>query len=479
MGKGLKYNQSVTGCITCVRRHTPPDASLVMHPVPYALCPLPSAPSQRGSILMVTMWVVLVLAGLVLVFARTMRVEAIASDNYTSEMETEEIAKGAVAFIRSRLQETDETLKLEGETPYEAIAVGDGYFWLLRPNLEDDRNYYFGIRDESSKLNLNTASKEMLLKLPSMTSELADAIIDWRDTDNNVSENGAEDEYYLLLDDPYYCKNSNFETVEEVLLVKGADREILFGEDWNRNGVLDANENDADDSYPPDNRNGTLDRGFYDYVTVFSKTMNEDSSGSQRININDRNSRMQVAALLATVIKDESRIQSIITYMGNSYNSILDFYLDAGLSKDEFQQIEDKISTSSDTEIEGLININTASKEVLMCLPGLEESDVEALIAKRESDSTDTSSLLWVTDVLSKEKVADIGPYITDGSSCRYSADIVAVSGNGRSFCRYKMVADTENGGFKVIYWKSLKYLGWPLDEDILTKLRSGEKLDE
>jgi type II secretory pathway component PulK len=438
---------------------------------------MPYASGQRGSILMITMWVVLVLAGLVLVFARTMRVEAVASVNYLSTLKTEELTRGAVAFVQARLQEEDDALKLEGEAPYEAIPLGDGYFWLLRPNLDDDDAYYFGIRDEASKLNLNTASEEMLLKLPEMTVELAHAIIDWRDEDSEVSESGAEKEYYLLLDEPYYAKNDYFETVEEVLLVKGANREILFGEDWNRNGVLDDNENDADDSEPPDNRNGSLERGFYDYVTVYSKTPNVDRNGEQRIDITGGDVT-EIQDLLLQVM-DEGTLLGMMGYLRSlTFKSPLDFYYKLELTPEQFERIEDQIGMSSEEEIDGLININTASKEVLMCLPGLEESDVDALIRKRDDDGTDTDSLLWVAEVLEEEKAVAIGPYIAT-DSCRYSADIIGVSGDGRSYCRYKMVADTRDGGFEILYWKSLKHLGWPLDGEILTTLRSGETLDE
>ena len=50
---------------------------------------------------------------------------------------------------------------------------------------------WFGLVDEGSKLNLNTATAAMLEALPRMTPQLAAAIIDWRDTDSTVSDNGA------------------------------------------------------------------------------------------------------------------------------------------------------------------------------------------------------------------------------------------------------------------------------------------------
>jgi type II secretory pathway component PulK len=436
--------------------------------------------SETGSILIVTIWVVLVLTGLALVFSRAMRVEAIATANSISSLKAEEIARGAMSFIKARLNETDTALKLEGETPYKAISVGDGCFWLLRPNLGDDETCYYGIRDEAGKVNLNTASYEMLMKLPNMTSELAASIIDWRDTNNVLTEGGAENEYYLLLDNPYYCKNSELESVEEVLIIKGASQQILFGEDANRNGVLDANENDGDKSDPPDDMDGTLDRGFYDYVTVYSVEPNTDSSGKQRLDITSNQGSQQLQTLLQKANSSLDAVSLRQFTRSFRFSNILDFYQKAqsylGLTAAQFKQIEDGISSSSAATVSGLINVSTAPKEVLMCIPGIEEADAEALIRKREADGTDTSSITWVYDAL-PAKAAAIGGYLTI-HSYQYSADIISASGDGRSFCRYRMVADTRDSKFKVLYWKSLKHLGWPLDSEILTKLREGAGLN-
>lgn len=438
--------------------------------------PYPPGNAEKGSVLIVTIWIVLVLAGLVLVFSRSMRVEAVTTSNQLASLKAEEIAMGAVSFIRARLNEDDSVLRLEGETPYEEIKAGDGYFWLLRPNYDDDDDYYYGIRDEAAKLNLNSATYDMLLKLPNMTSELAAAIIDWRDTDSDLTQGGAENEYYLLLDEPYYCKNSDLESVEEVLLLKGASKELLYGEDLNRNGYLDPNENDADKGNPPDNYNGKLDRGFYDYVTVYSVESNEDADGEEKINVNEGGN--QLSGLLRGVIEDDFKYQEIMASIRFvNFDSILDFYIRSGLTEEQFKQIEKKITASSERSIQGLININTAPKEVLLCLPLLDEADVDMLIQKRNSSDRDKDSLTWVAEVL-PEKAGTIGTYLTT-NSYRYSADIISVSGDGRAYQRYRMIADTTDNEFKVLYWKSLKHLGWPLDQTIITALRSGKSLEE
>ena len=76
---------------------------------------------------------------------------------------------------------------------------------------------------------------------------LAGAILDWADEDSEISPNGAESEVYSLKDPERQCKNGSFETVEELLLVDGAEWDVLYGEDANGNGILDPNEDDGDE----------------------------------------------------------------------------------------------------------------------------------------------------------------------------------------------------------------------------------------
>src|SRR5690606_25489220 len=129
---------------------------------------------------------------------------------------------------------------------------------------------------------------------------------------------------------------------------------------------------------------------------------------------------------------------------------------------DEFSQIADKLTTSSETTLSGMVNVNTAPKEVLLCLPGLEESDAKALVAYRESNSGSLDSIAWVTKVLDQEKAVEIGSYITV-RSYQFSADIICLSGNGRAYRRYRAVLDTQGSSPRVAYWKSLTHFGWPL----------------
>lgn len=436
-----------------------------------------------GTVLIVTIWVVLVLAGLALVFAHSMRIAEAVSANHVASLQAECIADGALEYLIAKLsadtQESQSTSGTSSDTTdiYEAQQVGEGYFWILRSNLESDRDFDYGLANESDKINLNSASQEMLQRLPGMTAELAASIIDWRDSDSEVTTGGAEDEYYLLQSNGYHCKNEPLETVEEILLIKGATEEMLYGEDTNLNGILDDCENDGDESDPPDNRNGRLDAGFYDYVTVYSVESNKDAQGGARININDASARssLQTALQKATDSDRALEIMGMIPTNAN-YSNILDFYYRAGLKAKEFSQIADSLTTSSEETLAGLVNVNTAPKAVLLCLPGLEESDVEKLLSYRDTNTDALTSIAWVTQALDQDKAVAIGSYITVRSR-QYSADIVCLSGNGRAYKRYKAVIDTQETTPRVVYWKTLTHFGWPLDAEIVEALRKGQPL--
>jgi type II secretory pathway component PulK len=128
-----------------------------------------------------------------------------------------------------------------------------------------------------------------LLMIPGMTYELADAILDFIDDDDTPRTNGCESEYYSSLSPAYPAKNGPLESLDELLLVRGVTWQMLYGEDFNRNGLLDPNENDGDASWPPDDGDGTLFLGWSAYLTVHGREKNTRWDGSERININDNN----------------------------------------------------------------------------------------------------------------------------------------------------------------------------------------------
>ena len=95
----------------------------------------------------------------------------------------------------------------------------------------------YSISDENGKVNLNAATREALIKVLSASGMeigeaqdiVADSILDWIDKDDDHRLNGTETDYYQNLDPPYKAKNDFFDSLDELLKVRGITRELLYG----------------------------------------------------------------------------------------------------------------------------------------------------------------------------------------------------------------------------------------------------------
>jgi type II secretory pathway component PulK len=183
----------------------------------------------------------------------------------------------------------------------------------------------FGITPETSKLNLNTATDEQLSRLftPLLlemglenAADIVNAILDWRDGDSTTRQGGAENDYYNTLRPPFNAKNNRFDTVEELLLVKGVTAAILFGEDVNRNGILDSNEDDGETTYPVyDNADGVLNRGIAPFLTVFARDIETALDNKPRINL--LADPGYIAAQIATQLPEGALSAATIAFISN------------------------------------------------------------------------------------------------------------------------------------------------------------------
>lgn len=433
-------------------------------------CRLRMIHHSQGSVFILTLAILIVLTSLALVLSRTMRVEAASTANHVSQLQAESVAQGAIAYLKIKLADHDGSVPDDEDLLSQAVPVGGGYFWLLKRNYDDATSYHFGLTDEQGKLNLNTAELEDLTRLPNMTQELAAGIVDWRDDNEETESGGAETAYYASLTPAYSAKNDLFESVQELALIKDMTPAVLFGEDTNLNGVLDDNENDADESLPQDNRDGQLDYGLSAFVTVYSSQQILDADGQTRINVNAGN---QFVAVLQEAVAP-SRIEQVITdtRRNRPFENLIDYYYRAGLQESEFLKIEGKLTVGTN-RARGQVNLNTAPKQVLAALPGLIESDVQSILDRQKSEEP-FESLTDVIKLLARDKAIAIGGSIGT-KSYRYSADIVATDGKGRGFKRLLVVFDTQTSPVRVLYLRDLTSLGWPLDPVILDDLRAGQ----
>ena len=462
----------------------------------------PKRDRRRGTVLIVAMIVSFALAATVLVLCRTMRVEAMASANLAASAQASAVARGAEQYVVALITDEGERVRDLGEENFAGVRVGEGIFWILRPDYDDEQLPLFGLVEESAKLQVGRDTGNLynrLIRLPGMTETAASSIMDWIDADTEVERDGAEMDFYLNHPskcEPYYPKDGPMETVEELLLIRGIDRVMLYGD-----GTAPPLGQRAGVGMAGSSRGGAfldrqLARGIFDLVTIYTRENNRSADGQARIrigdsarainqdgDINNNAMRTRLRERLESRLS-QSRAQEIVTAIGNTdMNDIFEFYRRAKasgkLTEQEFDLIYDDLTTSGATSLRGLININAAPRAVLMCLDGIDETDVDKLIARRATIDTSaeaSNGIGWVAEALTPERAANakLGSQITTRTS-QWSADILAASGNGRAFKRVRIVVDNREGTPQIIYRRDLTNRGWPMDRTILAQLRAGQ----
>jgi len=426
--------------------------------------------SKQGSVLIIVLWIAIGLVTIALYFANSMNYELTASDNRVNGLAAEQAIEGGARYVTFALQNFATNGAMPNNTQFkcEAVPVGDAKFWLIGrdPNPENaaPSEPYFGLVDEGAKLNLNNVSTNVFQYLPDMTSDFANAIMDWRGTNGVVSLD------YASLG--YAAKNAPFETVDELRLVYGATEDLLVGEDLNRNGVLDKNEKDL-------NGNGQLDPGLFEYVTVYTREPNFHSDGSSLTNVNTA-SDTKMRALFQAAGISTSYVQALTRTNANArpYQGMLKFTLackNAGMSSSDFAAIYNNITTSTNTYLRNRVNINTAGEDVLTALfmganvdESTAQSAAETLVSYRQQNPQNLTSLAWVIDALGATSpvITSLagGDYVTT-RSYQFTADIAAVGAFGRGYRRVKFVFDVSDGTPKILYRQDLSRLGWALGQ--------------
>ena len=500
--------------------------------------------NRDGYVLFAVLIVVVVLSLAAYRYAESMSTELQVAVRTSDAGATKGYASSGVHYAIGMLSDPDVLNGSLAGNPYDnrdlfgGVVVGDpqgkrggGRFSLI--NVSDsggtgaDRYpLRYGVADECAKLNVNSLILQdptgevlyaALLKLPNMTEEIADAIVDWVDADETQRPNGAEAGVYQGMTPPYTCKNGPISSLEELLLVRGVTPQLLFGNDRNRNGVLDPGEEDGAD----------LGRGWSEYLTCYGREVNVDSTGATRIDLNTPDlatlsglltpivgqdlsdyivyaratnkavpaaplTGLQIAAptaalralvqkLVDSKAQGTRRLSSTMTLSStqipltappaqpgrppNPVPVVACPLNDPAQLEQLLTALLDKTSASTGYELSPRINVNTAPREVLLALPGLADTDVDTMIAARSSlTPTDPATLsgAWIVTQakLTAEKFKNIEKYI-GGRTFTYRIQSVGYFGvAGGPVSRVEAVVDTALGIPRILYYRDLTDLG-------------------
>ena len=210
---------------------------------------------EGGVALILVLWVMVILVAIVGEFAYSMRTEINITRNFKEEEESYQLALAGIERAKLEIllaknaqyvylnedgvllfkKEKKVEGKEEDEIPERKGELGKGTF-------------SYTLTDENGKLNINTAPPPQIRYIIDNSGvditdvdTIIDSIIDWIDADNLHMLNGAEDDYYESLEKPYSSKDGPFDSIYELLLVKGVTPEIFYGsmkeeEDEGKNG---------------------------------------------------------------------------------------------------------------------------------------------------------------------------------------------------------------------------------------------------
>jgi DNA uptake protein ComE-like DNA-binding protein len=321
-------------------------------------------------------------------------------------------------------------------------------------------------------------SRESLMTLPYMTEDVADAILDWIDGDDDTNPLGAEIAYYQSLPNPYEPRNAPMRSIQELELVAGVYNAYVRGEDWNLNGRLDPNENDGDITFPPDNEDDRLDAGWSGLLTTLSVDDELAPSGEARLDLR--------TASAGDVQKrtgvDSTQAQAIADYVAASANARMRDFIQRNLrdlaaiaqqgggagpiviqdgqqprvpnlSNEQLAALIDECAIDPETPtgpMPGKLNLNTCTAEMLEYLPGISPATADAIILERSGRPQGFGSIIDLVEVptLSRRQVAQIYDVLT----VRSNAYVVTSRGrDAASGLQVELVATIDRSSLPVV----------------------------
>lgn len=391
---------------------------------------------QQASILVGLLWCLALLSVIVIGVLHTARMDLLVVKNYGDRIQAHYLALAGIekakallyrdAGDRSRSQKNHTGNFYDDAQQFREVPLGRGVFSVIRRGRPDEGGgIIFGVSDEESRLNVNTATADELAKLQNMTPDVAAAIVNWRGGDSATV--AAEAQYYAGLQPPYQPRNGPFQTVRELLMVRGVTPDLLLGRDVHQNGLLAMGEKDF--AFPGSVESDDL--GWAGILTVDSSVQNLNAAGETRVNIQsaDESSLATVRGITPQMAR------AIVAYRGqHQFQSIADL-LDVTPAQNQqgfggangsdqsgnhvvnenlFTDIADDITTVTSQSLSGAVNINTAGLDVLACLPDMTRELAQAIISQRQSAGffANTGELLKVPG-LTRDIFKQIAPLVT------------------------------------------------------------------
>lgn len=399
---------------------------------------------REASVLVGLLWCVALLAIVVISVLHTATMDLKVTKNFGDKIQAHYLALAGIEKARALLYQHSRNHTGIQRELYDAadqfreIQFGRGQFSIFhRGTGAEGGGIFYGVSDEGGRLNVNTARADALTNLDGLTDETAAAILAWRGETGQTNSNGANADYYASLQPPYLPRNGPFQTIRELLMVHGVTPDLLFGKDAHQNGFLPATDEETGGL---DNRIIDDDGGWAAFLTVDSSVANVNAGGFDRVNVqtDDEASLTKIngitpaiahAIVLYRAQKQFDSIANLLDVTPQPNQGAPGANANAGapdgsgattdnsgpqlIDENLLMQIADDITTDSAKDEPGLININTASLETLMCLPGMDRERAQAIISNTRSQGW-FPNIAWLLRVpgIDRDFFKQIAPFV-------------------------------------------------------------------
>jgi len=243
-----------------------------------------------------------------------------------------------------------------------------------------DDSFRVQVIDTSGLIDINSAVQAQLERLP-LTSEQIDSLLDWRETSRTPRAAGAKDEYYNNLSQPYNAKLGRFDTVDELLQVKGFTGKVLY--EVNNNFGSTGGQVMGADGQPPVLR---------DLLTAYSYAPQLNPQGQAKLNVNTA----QLAQLVqAPVSLPVNLAQAIVQRVPRNWTGLGQILaLPGAATPNVAKSILNNLQVGGAPRLPGKINLNTATQSTLQSISQLTPDMVQAVISRQTQVFTSLGDLV-------------------------------------------------------------------------------------
>ncbi len=232
--------------------------------------------NQSGTVLVLVLWVLAMLSVIGSYYAVEARIRRNLGQGAWNELQGREAVYSILRLAALKVAPPGAKRNMEdtGVDLQNVRLYPDGTLYSVKFG---DNRLEFALRDESGKLSINKASELQLEKLlaallgddqEDRVRIITESILDWRDADNIVREDGAEDAFYSDMVPPYQAADRPFLLLDELLLVRGVDAQLYYGPiEW-------YSEEDAEEGPEEEGASAQWTGGLRDVLSVYN-----DASG--------------------------------------------------------------------------------------------------------------------------------------------------------------------------------------------------------